>query len=196
VESGIWEARLDWPGPVEETGLDVVFAGRHAAQLITIIRARGHIQVSLLTREAPPPADQQLTEILHAAAAADLIPPAPPVAPRCTLASAGVALDLETHVGKRCLLIGEAGGFVSAFSQERLYPAMKSGWLAAETAARALRANLPQDELSSFSAAWRTELADYLRLPNTNLGLLMPLVFDNAQMSERVARAFLLGQSF
>jgi hypothetical protein len=50
--------------------------------------------------------------------------------------------------------------------------------------------------LHSFGSAWRRDLADYLRLPNTDLALLMPLVFNNAQMSGRLARAFLLGQTF
>lgn len=103
---------------------------------------------------------------------------------------------METHVGKRCVLIGEAGGFVSAFSNEAIYPCMSSGWTAADAAVRALQAPVLQDELLSFSSAWRAELADYLRLPNTDLALLMPLVFNNPQMSARVARAFLLGQGF
>jgi hypothetical protein len=33
-------------------------------------------------------------------------------------------------------------------------------------------------------------------MPNTDLGLLMPMVFNNPQMSRRMARAFLLGQGF
>ena len=109
---------------------------------------------------------------------------------------AGVALDLDSHVGKRCVLADAAGGFIAAFSNEALYPAMRSGWLAVETIAEALKTDVPQDALLSFSATWRAELADYLRLPNTDLALLMPLVFNNAQMTARVARAFLLGSSF
>jgi len=73
---------------------------------------------------------------------------------------------------------------------------MRSGWKAAEAADRALKAPVLQDELHSFSSAWRRDLADYLRLPNTDLALLMPLVFNNSQMSGRLARAFLLGQTF
>jgi hypothetical protein len=33
-------------------------------------------------------------------------------------------------------------------------------------------------------------------MPNADLSLLMPLVFKNAQMTRRVARAFLLGERF
>jgi flavin-dependent dehydrogenase len=108
-----------------------------------------------------------------------------------------MALDMHSHVGKRTLLVGEAGGFVAAFNNDRLYAAMRSGRLAAEAAERALKSDLPQDELAGFEAAWRTELADYLRMPSTDLSLLMPLVFNqNLQMSQRVARAFLLGEKF
>ena len=103
---------------------------------------------------------------------------------------------MESHVGKRCLLVGDAGGFVTSFSHEGIYPALRSGELAAETVAAALRAPVLQDELASFSTLWRSELAGYLRMPNTDLGLLMPMVFNNPQMSRRVARAFLLGQAF
>jgi flavin-dependent dehydrogenase len=109
---------------------------------------------------------------------------------------AGAALDFESHVGKRCLLVGDAGGFVSAFSNEGLYPALRSGWRAAEVAAAALRAPLLQDELAGFGNVWRSDLAEYLRMPNTDLGLLLPMVFTNAQMSRRIARAFFLGQAF
>ena len=119
-----------------------------------------------------------------------------PPSPGQGLCPSGVALDMDTHVGKRCLLIGDAGGFVAAFSNEGIYPAMRSGWIAADTALRALRAPVLQDELASFGVAWRGELADYLRMPNTDLSLLVPLVFNNEQMSRRVARAFLLGQTF
>lgn len=106
----------------------------------------------------------------------------------------GAALDLDSHVGKHCLLVGAAGGFVTSFSNEGIYPGMKSGMIAAQAVFDALRARHVQDELASFDARWRAELADYLRPPNTDLSLLMPLVFGNPQMSGRVARAFLLGQ--
>lgn len=189
-------ASVAFPTETNTAGLDVVIGARRVLQTAAILRAAGRVCVSLMTRDTQSPADTQLAAFLEAARAAQLIPASRTPAPRTTLTPAGVALDLETHVGKRCLLIGEAGGFVAAFSNESIYPAMRSGSIAAETAARALAAPLLQDELSSFSAAWRSELADYLRLPNTDLSLLLPLVFNNPQMSARVARAFLLGQGF
>jgi hypothetical protein len=152
--------------------------------------------VTLLTRDLSSPAATQLASLLEAARAGDILPrdcvPQPVEVPGL----AGLALELESHVGKRCLVVGEAGGFVSAFSNEGLYPALRSGWLAAQTAARALSAPVLQDELATFSADWRTDLADYLRMPNTDLGLLLPMVFSNPEMSRRMGRAFLLGQAF
>jgi flavin-dependent dehydrogenase len=85
---------------------------------------------------------------------------------------------------------------VSAFSGDGLYPALRSGVLAAETAADALRGGVLQDELAQFGPRWRADLADYLRMPNTDLGLLLPMVFGNSQIARRVARAFVLGQAF
>ncbi|NUQ51003.1 MAG: hypothetical protein HUU27_13925, partial [Phycisphaerae bacterium] len=134
--------------------------------------------------------------LLAAARQAGLLPPGPTPEIQAHPSPAGLALDLDTHVGKRCLLLGDAGGFVSAFSNEGIYPAMMSGVLAADVVARALKAPVPQDELASFGVEWRTRLADYLRMPNTDLSLLVPLVFNNPQMCLRVARAFLHGQAF
>ena len=185
VETGTTEARLD-----------VVIGARRAPQTITLLQAGGRACITLMTRDLTSPAKNQLTEFLLTAQAAELIPTSISGEPRQFLIPAGLALDMETLVGKRCLLIGEAAGFTAAFSSELLYPAMKSGWIAAEAAERALQTPVLQDELQSFSPAWRAELADYLRLPNTDLALLIPLVFNNEQMSARVARAFLLGQSF
>lgn len=123
--------------------------------------------------------------------------PAHTINPSAMLLPAGAALDMDSHVGKRSLLIGWAGGFAAAFSGDGLYPGLKSGLNAAECASRAIASSMPQDELSRYESAWRTELADYLRMPNTDLSLLMPLVFnDSMQMSRRVARAFLLGEKF
>jgi flavin-dependent dehydrogenase len=189
-------AEVVMPAPTADVGLDVIIGARRSPQSGTILRSAGQLRVSLVTREPQPPAETQLTEFLALARAAQMIPSGPHVRPTTSLAPAGAALDMDTHVGKHCVLIGEAGGFVSAFSNEAVYPCMQSGWIAAEVIAKALHVPVPQDELLAFGPAWRTSLADYLRLPNTDLGLLMPLVFSNQQMSRRVARAFLLGQSF
>ncbi len=182
--------------PRTDPTLDVVIGTGRDLQLATIVRFGTTASVTLLTRSTTSPAPVQLAELLDAARAVDRLPGTSTITPQAAVSRSGVALELDSHVGKRCLLMGAAGGFVSSFSNDGLYPALRSAQLAAQTAARALKAELPQDELASFSSAWQSELADYLRMPNTDLGLLMPMVFGNPRMSERVARAFLLGQSF
>lgn len=176
-------------------GVDVMVGVSRAGQLVTITRDGRQGRITLLTREPDPPPAQQFAEFCQAALRAELIPSAG-LESRERESPAGAALDLETHVGKRCLLIGAAGGFVAAFSNEGVYTSMRSGWIAAETVARALSAPVLQDALADFGVDWRGALADYLRMPNTDLSLLMPLAFNNEQMSRRVARAFLLGVAF
>lgn len=177
-------------------GLDVVVGGGRGAQMATVARLGKTVRLSVLNRDPVGSDPAEFERFVEAARAAELVS-GRAVGQAVTRASpAGVALDVESHVGKRSLLIGDAGGFVAAFSNEGIYPAMRSGSIAAETAMRALGAEVMQDELATFGAAWRTELADYLRMPNTDLSLLMPLVFNNPRMSLRVARAFLLGQKF
>ena len=187
-------AELDTPDAGR--GLDVVIGGGRALRVAAIVRGGDRTRVSLLTRDRETPPIAQFDALLAGARAAGLLPQSADATPTEVPALAGAALEIEAHTGKRCLIVGDAGGFVTAFSNEGLYPALRSGWLAAETARRALSAPVPQDELATFSTVWRAELADYLRMPNTDLGLLMPMVFNNAEMSRRVGRAFLLGEGF
>jgi flavin-dependent dehydrogenase len=176
--------------------LDVALGASRAGQLATAVRLGNTVYVRMMVRASEEPIEQQFRAFCEQGVRTGLLPGgAPAEAPR-HLSPAGIALDMDTHVGKRCLLIGEAGGFVAAFSNEAVYPAMRSGWIAADVALRALKVPVLQDELASFGVAWRGELADYLRMPSTDLGLLMPLVFNNEQVSRRVARAFLLGRPF
>ncbi|MBN2445255.1 MAG: FAD-binding protein [Phycisphaerae bacterium] len=175
-------------------GLDVVIGGGRAAQLGIIVRTENAVRVTVVGRAG---ADELAAEMRgFCRSAASIVPELGADIVVGEVLPVGVALDLETHVGKRCLLIGDAGGFVAAFSTEALYPAMQSGTIAAEVVARALGAELMQEELSTFGVEWRQRLADYLRTPSTDLSLLLPLVFRNEQMSQRVARAFLLGTEF
>ncbi len=179
-----------------EAGIDLVIGARRLPQMLTILRAGRRGRVRLVSRDAGTPPEQQLREFLVQARAAGLLPEAVTGPVQVAQSPAGAALEAETLVGKRALQIGEAGGFIAGFSDEAIFPAAHSGWVAADVAHAALAAPVLQDELQSFSSAWRTALADYLRMPNTDLSLLMPLVFNNTQMSARVARAFLLGQTF
>jgi len=105
------------------------------------------------------------------------------------------ALEIESHVDKRSLRIGEAGGFVAAASCEGIHPAMWSARLAAEVITTAIESRHPQDELRQFSASWRTTMAQYLRPPNTDAHFLLPLVFSNQQMADRMAGAFWRGEN-
>lgn len=181
--------------PERSGRIDVVLAAGRTSGLGFVARAERFVQASLLGAEAA--GDAELHAFVSGAQASGVFPSSAAVRRDECARPAGVALDMEAHVGKRSILIGCAGGFVAAFNCDLLYPAMRSGWLAAETAARAIAAPLLQDDLATFDMAWRTELADYLRRPNTDLSLLLPLVFNEGlQMSERVARAFLLGEKF
>lgn len=177
--------------------LSVVLGVGHGTNIGVISRLPGEVHLGLLVRAGDGSPRAQFDEFRAAAEAAKLIPVSRRAKPVVVLSPAGLALDMDSHVGKRTLLIGQAGGFVAAFNNDSLYAGMRSGWLAAETVARAAAAELVQDELVTFESAWRTELANYLRMPSTDLSLLMPLVFnEKLQMSKRVARAFLLGDKF
>jgi len=105
----------------------------------------------------------------------------------------GIALDADTHVAKRSLIIGDAGGYVTAASHEGLYPAIWSASLATEVCAEAKSARHPQDALAEFDARWRREMIEYLRLPNADLRFLIPLLFTNERMAQRLTNALLGG---
>ncbi|MFO0840599.1 MAG: NAD(P)/FAD-dependent oxidoreductase [Phycisphaerae bacterium] len=189
-------AVAEWDITGGKPALDVVVLSGRAALIACVVRSASRVRVSLLGRDPQADVESALNALVQAGQSTCVLPKAQPALRIVYPSPAGVALDVESHVGKRCLLCGDAGGFVAAFSNEGIYPAMKSGVIAADVVQRALQSRVPQDELATFGAAWRTELAEYLRMPNTDLALLVPLVFSNAQMSKRVAQAFLLGQSF
>lgn len=108
---------------------------------------------------------------------------------------AAQALDLDTHVGKHALVIGDAGGFVSATSNEGIYPAMVSAQVAVETLLAAMDSDQSQDELMKFDTVWRMRMADYLRAPHTDIQFLLPLIFSNQPMADRMAAAFFSGET-
>lgn len=114
---------------------------------------------------------------------------------RVTQSPASAALDMDTHVGKHCLLIGDAGGFISAASNEGIYPAMWSAQIAVEVIDAALKSAQSQDELMSFEMKWRTTMADYLRSPNTDIQFLLPLIFSNQPIADRMGAAFFSGEN-
>jgi len=108
---------------------------------------------------------------------------------------AGAALELETHVAKRCLLTGTAGGFVECITGQSIDPSVRSALLAAEIAAKALEAKEPQSALMKYKTSWRKSLADYLRPPNTSLHMLLPLLFVNQRIVAKFTKALLYGEN-
>ena len=115
---------------------------------------------------------------------------------------AGAAVEFENHVGKRTVLVGDAGGFVSAATGEGIYPGIRSAALAADCILAALEADTGrldgstcQDELLRFRACWRREMAGHLQMPNVNVTFLLPLIYTNQEICDRFARAFLFGEN-
>jgi menaquinone-9 beta-reductase len=108
---------------------------------------------------------------------------------------AAAALDIESHVRKHTLIIGDAGGFVSAVSNEGIFPAMWSAKIAAQVIDEALDSRHSQDTLMQFDSQWRMEIADHLRSPHTDIRFLLPLIFSNQPMADRMAAAFFFGEN-
>jgi flavin-dependent dehydrogenase len=108
---------------------------------------------------------------------------------------AGVALELESHVAKRCILAGTGGGFAESITGQTLQPTVQSALLAAQVAADAIKADDPQDALMNFKELWRQEMADYLRPPSTSLRLLLPLLFVNQNIVDKFTQALLFGET-
>lgn len=108
---------------------------------------------------------------------------------------AGSSLDFESHVHKHTLVIGDAGGFLSAVSNEGIYPAMWSAVIAADVMHLALSSEHSQDALMAFDSRWRVEMADYMRPPHTDIRFLLPLIFANQPMADRMGAAFFFGEN-
>ena len=108
---------------------------------------------------------------------------------------AGIALDFETHVTKRCLLAGTAGGFADIITGQTLAPTIRSALIAADVAAFALAGKNHQDTLMQFKTAWRKPLAERLRPPGTSLHMLLPLLFVNKRLAAQFTRTLLFGES-
>jgi len=115
---------------------------------------------------------------------------------------AGAALEFESHVGKRAILIGDAGGFASAATGEGIYPGIQSAAIAAGCVLRALDADRKrakgihcQDELQTFKSLWRQTMAPHLQMPNVNVAFLLPLIYTNQEIAGRFGRAFLFGDN-
>ena len=97
-------------------------------------------------------------------------------------------------VGNRTLLIGPIGGFYSATGED-VYPGCWSAIHAADVLKKALKEQFLQDAIQAYRQKWRTTLGDYLRGPQQNLRYLLPLVYRNQVMTNRLAEAILIGKS-
>ena len=60
---------------------------------------------------------------------------------------------------------------------------------------KALKEPHLQDALNAYRSEWRTTLGDYLRGPQQNLRFLLPLVYRNQVMTNRLGEAILMGKS-
>jgi len=72
---------------------------------------------------------------------------------------------------------------------------MWSATIAADVLDAALNSKHSQDELMAFDSVWRVKMADYLRSPHTDVRFLLPLVFSNQPMADRMAAAFFFGEN-
>lgn len=100
----------------------------------------------------------------------------------------------QEDLANRTLLIGPAGGFYSATTED-IYPNCWSALYAAEVLKKALKEPHLQDALQLFRHRWRTTLGDYLRGPQQNLRFLLPLIYRNQIMTHRMGEAILTGAS-
>jgi flavin-dependent dehydrogenase len=115
--------------------------------------------------------------------------------------SAAISIDLplsgalnQEGVANRTLLLGPAGGFFTACSED-IYPNCWSAMFAADVARKALKERHVQDFIQVYRQKWGTTLGDYLRGPQQNLRFLLPLVYRNPVMTSRLAEAILHGKS-
>ncbi|HZL33944.1 MAG TPA: hypothetical protein VFC78_01460 [Tepidisphaeraceae bacterium] len=97
-------------------------------------------------------------------------------------------------VANRTVLIGPAGGFYSACSED-IYPNCWSAVYAADAVKKALKEEHLQDALQPYRHRWRTTLGDYLRGPQQNLRFLLPMVYRNPKMTARLTESILMGKS-
>ena len=52
-----------------------------------------------------------------------------------------------------------------------------------------------QDVLMTFDSKWRMSMAEYLRPPGTDIQFLLPLIFSNQPMADRMGAAFFAGKN-
>ncbi len=199
IPSGWWAAHVEAEdvktGPPK---VSVVLGLDNFGGIGVVVSGRGRVTISVQTGGERAETIHKITTLCKHALAHDLIDvDLSDVAARSEVIStpAAVALAMDTHVAKRTLIVGDAGGFVSATSGEGIYPGMWSAKIAADVAHEAIGAPSPQDVLMEFNTRWRTEMAEYLRPPNTETQYILPLIFSNQPMADRMGAAFFAGQN-
>ncbi len=96
-------------------------------------------------------------------------------------------------VANRTLLVGPAGGFYAATTED-IYPNCWSTVFAADILKKSLKQPHLQDALQSYRHVWRTSLGNYLRGPQQNLRFLLPLIYRNPVMTQRMVEGVLAGR--
>jgi len=161
-----------------------------------VSKERTSIDVNWMSE--PRQAGPVLVQLCRAAHASRIVPvDLSTAAAKATMvrSPAAAALDMDSHVRKHTLLVGDAGGFLSAVSNEGIYPAMWSAKIAAGVIHTALDSRHSQDALMAFDSQWRIEIADHLRSPHTDIRFLLPLIFSNQPMADRMGAAFFFGEN-
>lgn len=183
--------------PVGEPGVDVVLGLDREGSFAVVVRTATGTSVTLTwysdKTQARPALVQLCHQLVEAGRAPALLSQRTASAP-LNYCQTSFALEMDSHVGKNTLVIGDAGGFLATISQEGIYPAMWSARIAADVLIEAMGAKHPQDTLKTFETRWRQEMAPYLSPPNTDVHYLLPMVFSNAAMAERMAGAFFAGE--
>jgi flavin-dependent dehydrogenase len=191
-------------GPLGKAGIHVSLGFGGAPGYAWAFPGAAHVAVGVGVRGGD---DHQLKTLYEAwtrgLQAKGLLPKAAAVAnPEGAVVPAGAALEFESHVGKRTVLIGDAGGFASAATGEGIYPGIQSAAIAAGCVLRALDADHRprkgvhcQDELQTFKTLWRQTMAPHLQMPNVNVAFLLPLIYTNQEIADRFGRSFLFGDS-
>jgi flavin-dependent dehydrogenase len=198
ILTGQVEAALPEGKIFDEPSLGVVLGLEREGSFATYLRCGNRVAISLNWLGDPAAGPRAFAKVCKDLASADILQPdlaGTAASVRLAPSPASLALDMDTHVGKHTLLIGDAGGFVAAISNEGVYPAMWSAQLATEVVLAALNSNQSQDELMSFEQQWRMTMAEYLRPPNTDMQFLLPLVFSNQPMADRLGAAFFTGET-
>ena len=202
-----WEGRTTREIP----DLTAIWNGQRIGTVILHLPGR---RWGVLVMDIPP---EKAHSHLQALQRANLLPEGipPEKGPRYQWFQSSSALTRSTHVGKRELVFGSAGGFFSSISGEELYPELWSARCVADCLDAALDATHFQDALARFDTegkenslqggapsgaepfgGWRGELAGYIADPGENLEMLFPMIFNNPRLAKTFARSLLCGTNF